>query len=232
MKILCVADHKDPLIYSSGIKYRFGDVDIVLSAGDLAMDYYSFISSMLNKPILFVFGNHCLERISRFRPELAGYGENGCPDPDVPYETYGATYIGGRVQKIKGLIITGLGGSRNYNNGINQYSELGMYVKILKLIPKLIWNRITQGRFTDILLTHTPPYGFNDENDPCHRGFKAFLWFCRVFKPQYLIHGHIHLYDINAERENVYEKTRIINAYNHILLEVDTDRGLLKGKRA
>ncbi len=230
MKILCIADHKDPLIYSSGIKCRFGDVDLVLSAGDLAMEYYSFISTMLNKPILFVFGNHYLERISRFRPELAGYGERAYPG-EVPYETYGATYIGGRVHTIKGLIITGLGGSRNYNNGINQYSELGMYVNILKLIPKLIWNRVTQGRFTDILLTHAPPFGFNDEDDPCHRGFKAFLWFCRVFKPRYLIHGHIHLYDINARRESVYKTTRIVNAYNYIFLEVNTDRELLKGKR-
>jgi hypothetical protein len=35
MKILCVADNIDPLVYSSSIKSRFREVDLVLGAGDL-----------------------------------------------------------------------------------------------------------------------------------------------------------------------------------------------------
>ncbi len=61
MKVLCIADHIDPVIYSANLKARFADVDLVLSAGDLALEYYDFIVSTLNKPLLFVFGNHHLE---------------------------------------------------------------------------------------------------------------------------------------------------------------------------
>ena len=67
MKLLCIADHVDPIIYSTGLKARFPDVDLVLSAGDLSLDYYDFIVSSLNKPLYFVFGNHHLEDSHRYR---------------------------------------------------------------------------------------------------------------------------------------------------------------------
>lgn len=56
MKFLCVSDQIDPLIYSTGIKERFKDVDAVLCAGDLPLDYIDFIVSSLNKPTYFIFG--------------------------------------------------------------------------------------------------------------------------------------------------------------------------------
>ena len=43
----------------------------------------------------------------------------------------------------------------------------------------------------------------------------------RAFKPRFLIHGHIHLYDFNARREYTYAGTRIINTYDHLLLDID-----------
>ena len=43
MKILCVCDQIDPIVYNSEIKERFGDVDYILSAGDLPMEYIDFI---------------------------------------------------------------------------------------------------------------------------------------------------------------------------------------------
>lgn len=33
MKILCISDETDPLIYSKNIAKRYGDVDLVISAG-------------------------------------------------------------------------------------------------------------------------------------------------------------------------------------------------------
>jgi len=60
MKVLCVSDQIDPLVYSSNIKERYKDIDLVISAGDLPMEYLDFIVSSLNKPVLFVFGNHNL----------------------------------------------------------------------------------------------------------------------------------------------------------------------------
>jgi hypothetical protein len=215
MKVLCVADHVDPFIYSAGLKSRFADVDLVISAGDLRFDYYDFIVSVLNKPLYFVFGNHELGSSGGYRRR---------PDPLSPasgrWDPHGATYLEGKVRKAKGLIIAGLGGSIWYNGGENQFTDFTMFLSMLRLFPRLLWNRIFRGRYLDILLTHSPPYGINDLPDPCHTGFRVFLWFMRVFKPRYLIHGHVHLYDRNAAREAVYHETRIINAYDHVVLEI------------
>ena len=57
----CVSDQIDPLVYSSAAKDYFKDIDLVLCAGDLPMEYVDYIVSVLNKPTYFVFGNHNLE---------------------------------------------------------------------------------------------------------------------------------------------------------------------------
>ena len=220
MKLLCIADHIDPFIYSPGLKTRFADVDIVLSAGDLSLDYYDYIVSTLNKPLYFVFGNHHLEGSQRYRRPA---------DPFVPV-TYswqqgiGAIHLHGRVLRAKGLLLAGLGGSIWYNGGENQFTDFGMFLSILRLLPLLLWNRALRGRFLDILVTHSPPYGINDLPDPCHTGFRIFLWFLRVFKPRFLVHGHVHLYDRNAAREAQYAATTIVNAYDHAVIEMEIPR--------
>ena len=57
MKILCISDFVDPLIYSQELKNNFPDIDLILCAGDLPLDYIDFIVSILNKPTYFIFGN-------------------------------------------------------------------------------------------------------------------------------------------------------------------------------
>lgn len=225
MKILCVADHIDPLVYSAAIKQRFADVDLVLSAGDLPMEYLGFISASLNKPIYFVFGNHHLKFLSRFRRwGLETDARFSTGDEKVDANYFGSAYIGSRVVRHKGLIIAGMGGCRRYNKGENQFTEFQMLRRILRMTPQLLFNRIFRGRALDILLTHASPFGINDRPDPTHVGFKVFLWFLRTFRPRYQLHGHVHLYDLNAERIASYEETEIINVYDHYVLEIDDAR--------
>ncbi|MEM9424709.1 MAG: metallophosphoesterase [Spirochaetota bacterium] len=220
MKVLCISDDVDPLIYSSGIQERFRHIDIILSAGDLYFNYYNYIVSMLNKPLYFVFGNHNLKQLHHYRKSI----EYASPSP--AYEHYrpagGGTYVGGKVLYLKKhkLIIGGLGGCRRYSNGPNQFTELQMFGKILTLIPHMIWNRIIHGRYIDILITHAAPLGIGDRQDLCHKGFKVFLWFMKAFKPRYLLHGHIHLYDINLPRASQYGETQVINVYSRYELEL------------
>jgi len=66
MKILCISDYVDQIIYSINIKKRFKDIDLILSSGDLPMYYLEFITSSLNKPLYFVFGNHNLDDMDFF----------------------------------------------------------------------------------------------------------------------------------------------------------------------
>jgi len=205
MKILCVSDQIDPLVYSNSIKKRFADVDMILGAGDLPLDYLDFIVTNLNKPLMFVFGNHHVE-------ELANDDKPGTC-------SFSSTHLGSKIRREAGLIVAGLGGSMRYNRGANQFTEFQMYGEVIKLIPALLFNRLFRGRYLDILLTHAPPKGIHDKPDKCHRGFKAFLWFMKMFKPKYLVHGHIHLYDLQDVRRTRYMKTEVINAFGHYIIE-------------
>ncbi len=224
MKILCVADDKDALVYSSHVKEFYPNIDMVIGAGDLSLKYYEYIITSLNKPLFFVFGNHNLEH---YRYYIGG--SNGrragtmaeLVSNDIPY---GGTMIEDRVYRDKktGLIIAGLGGSIKYNKGKHQFTNSQMARRMWKMAPHLIVNKILYGRCLDILVTHAAPLGLNDDVDPCHVGFKSFLTFMDIFKPKYLLHGHIHLTDANAKRDLVYRQTKIINVYKAFVLDDNT----------
>jgi Icc-related predicted phosphoesterase len=224
MKILCVSDQIDPLIYTNSLKQRYADVSLILSAGDLPMDYLDFILSTLNKPMLFVFGNHhtkyfsyCSNRESTYYPN-SNFDQFDKNDMSM-IPPIGGSHVSAKVLYEEGLIIAGLGGCMRYNGGENQFTEFQMKLQILKILPALFFNRIFRGRFLDILLTHASPRGIHDKEDICHMGFKCFLWFMRVFRPRYLVHGHIHLYDLSEVRTTKYYDTLVVNAFSHYIID-------------
>lgn len=217
MKILFVSDEQDPLVYSANVVERYGDVDLIISAGDLSLRYYEFIISSLNKPFYFIFGNHHVEQVRRFTNSL--FWE----DPFTARfdQAVGGEFLDGKVLRNRetGMLLAGLGGSMRYNRGEHQFNELEMYLRIIRMIPRLLLNRLLHGRYLDILVTHAPPRGIGDADDRCHTGFKAFLWFMRMFRPRYLVHGHIHLFDLNLPRVSRYRETDVINVFGSYLLE-------------
>jgi Icc-related predicted phosphoesterase len=201
------------------VRSRFADIDLVLSAGDLPMDYLGFIASSLNTPVGFVFGNHNLKELPHFyRPARQTLDATSLDAQIRNY--YGATVLEDRIRSINGLLIAGLGGSMRYNHGQHQFTERQMRFRMIRLIPRLLWNRVVHGRYLDILLTHASPRGIHDKEDPCHIGFESLLWFMRAFRPRFLLHGHIHLYDLNAQRITRYHETEVINVYDHFVLEL------------
>lgn len=221
MKILCISDQIDPLVYSPNIRERYKDCDLVISAGDLPMEYLDFIVSSLNKPLLFVFGNHNLEefRLYHRTGALASTGTHLPLKPLPPEACHGTTYVGFKVHREGNLLVAGVSGSIRYNAGLSQYTERQMLFRLLKMLPRLLVNKLKYGRFVDIFLTHAPPEGIHDKEDPCHRGFRCYLWFMRTFKPRFMVHGHIHLYDMQDVRVSRYFDTTVINAYSHHILD-------------
>ena len=91
--------------------------------------------------------------------------------------------------------------------------------RLIGMIPSLLWNKLRYGRYLDIFLTHASPRGIHDKEDPCHVGFECFNWFIKKFSPVYLVHGHIHLYDIRTRRITESGATTVVNAYAHCLIE-------------
>jgi Icc-related predicted phosphoesterase len=217
MRILCVSDQVDPIVYSPRMRERFRDVDLILSAGDLPKEYLGFISSMLNRPLIFVAGNHDIgEMAARSGGNSWTYGSETGRDDDQ-----GAIDAGFRLIREEELSILGLPGSMLYNGGPNQYSEFAMGLRLALLVPRLLLNRLFRGRAVDVVLTHAAPKGIHDRMDPCHRGFRSYLWLMRLAKPRWLVHGHIHLYDLADVRITRYEDTTVVNAFGHWILDTE-----------
>jgi hypothetical protein len=238
MKLLCVSDQIDPLVYSATAKKRFADVSAVLCAGDLPMDYIDFIVSTLNKPTYFVFGNHNLKEFRYYQKErLASVypGQNSSSGSELAYlkHHHGAQNAGFKMfadynllmedpatGRETPLLIAGIPGSRRYNAGLNQYSDAYIKYRLRMMIPRLISNKIRYGRYLDILLTHATPRHIHDLEDPCHKGFESFNWFIQKYQPSYLVHGHIHLYDARIPRITEIGRTSVVNAFGYHIIEL------------
>lgn len=210
MKILTISDKVDEVLYSPAVKRLCGDVDVVLGCGDLPFYYLEFIVSMLGGPLFYVIGNHAPELKHQYNPaEEWGY-PGGCEN------------IHGRTVRYKKLLIAGLEGSMRYNdNPQYQYADREMSWLVWQMAPALVLNRLRYGRYLDILITHAPPQGIHDRPDLCHQGFRSFRTVMELFRPRYLIHGHVHLYNRLETAESQYRATRVINTYGYRLLEVD-----------
>ncbi|MFQ5921532.1 MAG: metallophosphoesterase family protein [Anaerolineales bacterium] len=61
MKILALSDSVDDRIYSTRAHQTYGDIDLVVGCGDLPIYYLEFVADALNKPVLYVRGNHDTE---------------------------------------------------------------------------------------------------------------------------------------------------------------------------
>jgi len=208
MRFLTVSDEIVPSIYSLNIKERFGGIQSVLSCGDLPYYYLEFIVTMLGVPLYYIYGNHDTTEHSSDGEELRG--ARGC------------NLIEDRVITHNGWLVGGLGGSIRYNeDDAPQYTEQQMLMRIWRMTPQLLLNKVRHGRHIDILLTHAPPLGIHNGPSRPHKGFKSLLMFIDRFQPRYLIHGHIHRsYGYSSVTESRYKDTLIVNTAGHRLLSV------------
>lgn len=196
MKILIVSDEESPFLWDYYVPGRLDDCDLILSCGDLNAKYLSFLVTMAHCPVLYVHGNHD-----------TGYKFN-------PPE--GCDCIDDAIVEYNGLRILGLGGCRRYHPGDHQYTENQMRLRIARLKWKI---RKLGG--VDIVVTHAPPEGLGDDDDPAHWGFAALREFLDRYHPQYLVHGHVHMtYGHNIPRVRDYNGTTLINAYERFTLEL------------
>ena len=91
-----------------------------------------------------------------------------------------------------------------------------MRQRVLRLFFK-IWKK----NGFDILLTHAPAYGINDQKDLPHRGFQIFCDLMRRYEPRYMVHGHVHMnYDRSISREKKYLNTTVVNSFEKYIIEI------------
>lgn len=209
MKILAIADTEERCLWECFRKERFEGVDLILSAGDLDPDYLEFLVTVINKPLIYVRGNHD-DRYARHAP-------GGCICVEDTVYTY------------RGIRIAGLGGSMRYRDGANMYTEREMAKRVRKLSRKV---RMVGG--CDILLTHAPVAGMGDLDDLPHRGFECFNTALESWTPDYMVHGHVHQsYGPDFQRERQHAcGTTIINACGYTQFELDETRYPIRGWQA
>ena len=199
MKILTVSDVVLPRLYRKFDQKAFSDIDLVLGCGDLPMEYLTFLCNALGGPLYYVKGNHDIRYDEKPLP--------GCID------------IHGRIVRYQGVRILGLGGSRWYNGGPNQYTE-GEMKKIIRQLRFSLW----WGRGVDIVIAHASPRYIHDTEDPCHRGFHCFGAFIDKYAPSYFIHGHIHRnFDHPQDRFTRVNNTKVINTYGYHIIDIDPE---------
>ena len=196
MKILALADEECAALWDYYTPGKLKDYDLIISCGDLKASYLSFIVTMARVPVLYVHGNHDTD-YARRPPE-------------------GCDCIEDQLIVYKGLRILGLGGCPRYRPADHQYTEAQMRKRIRRLRWKL-WRH----KGVDIVVTHAPPMGVGDLDDPAHRGFEAFLELMDKYKPRYLLHGHVHLrYGMDKTRVREYADTQVINVCERYVLDI------------
>lgn len=206
MKILVISDEECKSLWDYYTPGKLADYDLIISCGDLKSDYLQFLVTMARCPLLFVTGNH------------DGHYDRKPPD--------GCDWIDDAIVEYNGYRILGLGGCRKYHPGPYQYTEKQMEQRISRLRWKL-WRL----KGVDILVTHAPPEGLGDGDDPAHFGFAALRDFLDKYHPRYLLHGHVHMsYDATKPRVRDYEGTTLINATERYVLELP-DREVLPKNR-
>lgn len=200
MKILAVSDEECAALWDGYAPGRLDEYDLILACGDLEAEYLSFLVTMARCPVLYVYGNHDMSY------------------KNLPPE--GCDCIDGHLVTYNGLRILGLGGCLRYHPGEHQYTEREMARRVAKLHYKI--KRLGG---IDIVVAHAPPKGIGDGEDVAHQGFECFRELMELYKPTYLIHGHVHpRYNTDGfgryQRERIYQDTTVINACERYTLEV------------
>jgi uncharacterized protein len=112
--------------------------------------------------------------------DLPKLGVLGNHDAEGALAAVGAEDLQLRRVEVGGLSFCGFGGSPRYSqNGGCEWTEKEAQ-KLVRRLPA-----------ADVLLTHSPPAGVNDEpDDPAHCGSPALREWVERNKPAWLLHGH------------------------------------------
>lgn len=208
LRVLAVSDVVQSRLYNNDVLSWLPKIDLIISCGDLPPYYLEFLVSTLDVPMFHVCGNHCYlpHDIATKRHSSSAYP--------------GLFDLNGRLTEYKGLLLGGIEGSPNYNNGPHQYSDQSTELNLLRMVPGMAHNKVRAGRYLDILVTHAPPRGIHDNSDRAHMGWAALPGFIDRFKPSLLLHGHTHRYNPMLPLRTRRGNTEVINTYGHVFLEL------------
>jgi Icc-related predicted phosphoesterase len=230
VRVLAISDMEERTLGEHFNKSRWQDkkIELIVSCGDLKPGYLDYLVSVFDVPCFYVRGNH---------------------DTSYSEQNTGAfVNLDGRVEKCKGVKFFGLEGSQWYNGGPAQYTEGQMRWRVFWARLTLMQSggadvfiahnppRICPLPEKQCLCIH-PPAGREpnkvgatcyadperkcwDMADPPHRGFDVFHRMILKYQPRFFLHGHTHLGYGARPREFALGRTRVIDVYGHVVVDV------------
>ncbi len=197
MKILTISDILVKELDKEFDPSIFEDIDLIISCGDLPPEYLTKVMALVKAPLFYIKGNH-----------------------DIRYQSkppQGCLSIHSQIIKFNGYKILGFDGSNWYNGGPNQYTDQQMKRMIGRLRASIWLNK-----GIDIVVTHAPPRYVGDADDRCHMGFESFRKLITKYKPDYLVHGHIHRnFESDHDRITDFEGTKVVNACGYYIFNTE-----------
>jgi uncharacterized protein len=138
-------------------------------------------------------------------PKLGVRGNHDAPDA---LEAVGVEDLHLASTEFGGLRFAGFGGSPRYSRqGGNEWTEEEAE-EMLARLPA-----------ADVLLTHSPPEGVNDEpDDQAHRGSPALRAWVESNQPGWLLHGHT--LPNPALQVHEFGRTRVVHVRGALPLEL------------
>ena len=112
---------------------------LILACGDLPFEYLGSLMNALAVPLVFVPGNHDPD-VSGYRSSRAGLTLKAGLPARPPWPA-GAVNADGRIVDVAGLRPAGLGGSRRYSDGPNQYTDRQQTRRARALRGRAWWRR-------------------------------------------------------------------------------------------
>jgi len=192
IKIVCIAD-----THRQHWKIDIPECDIFIFAGDAELDTFKALTDFNDwvgiikaKHKIVCGGNHDFYLEKRPREELQTYFTN-------------AIYVENESIEIMGIKIWGSPYSVMFNN----WAWMMNSAQLAK-----VWARIPDD--TDIVITHSPPFGILDSTPfskwPC--GCPTLLSRMEEIKPKYHIFGHIHNdYGIQVKHGTTFINASLLN---------------------
>jgi uncharacterized protein len=130
----------------------------------------------------------CLGDLDRAWIETLAYlgvprvGVHGNHDPPDLLREVEVEDLHGRRTSLGGLTVAGFEGCVRYGAGGPHHYTQRQAAKLARKLPA-----------ADVLITHCPPRGINDDaDDPAHVGFDGLLDWVERHEPRHLLHGHTH----------------------------------------
>ncbi len=220
VRVLAVSDEVDEALWADAS--AAGRVGLILACGDLPLAYLGALMNALEVPLAFVPGNHDPD-LTGYRTSRAGLTLRAGMPARLPWPE-GAVNADGRVVDVAGLRVAGLGGCRRYSGGPNQYTDRQQARRARALRARARWRELRDGRGVDVLITHAPPRGVGDGEDPPHQGFTALHGLVAAVRPAALLHGHVHPYGAPV-RPGRLGRTVICNVTGWHVLEIGPGTG-------